>query len=191
MSRLRQRLSYANVMATLATFIALGGTSYAVVSLPRNSVGGKQIRQGAVGASELRSKAVRSRDIRDRSVALRDISRGARSNLRGQAGPAGPAGPAGAPAISYRASVASSGIKQRGNAQSSTPIGSGSYLIGFERDVSQCDAVAGLAAVPGGPVVEPPPGRTTVRPNGTGIEVRTFDVDGTQRDLPFTVLVAC
>ena len=31
--RLRIHLSYANVMATIAVFIALGGTSYAVVSL--------------------------------------------------------------------------------------------------------------------------------------------------------------
>lgn len=191
MSRLRKRLSYANVMATLATFIALGGTSYAVATLPRNSVGGDQIRRGAVGPSEIRSKAVRSRDIRDRSVALRDISTGARNSLRGQAGPPGPQGPAGASAISFHASIASTGVKQRGNATSSRPLGTGRYLVTFARNVSQCDAVAGLAAVPGGTVVEPPAGRATVRPNAAGIEVRTFDVDGTARDLPFTVLVGC
>ena len=44
MSRLRSHITYANVMATIALFIALGGTSYAVSQLPRNSVGAKQIR---------------------------------------------------------------------------------------------------------------------------------------------------
>ena len=44
MRRLRTHLSYANVMATIAVFIALGGTSYALTALPRNSVGPKQIR---------------------------------------------------------------------------------------------------------------------------------------------------
>src|SRR4051812_38862259 len=38
MTRLRSHLSYANIVASLALFLALGGTSYAVVSLPRNSV---------------------------------------------------------------------------------------------------------------------------------------------------------
>ena len=49
MRRLRDRLSYANVTASLALFVALGGTSYAAVTLPRNSVGQKQLRDHAVG----------------------------------------------------------------------------------------------------------------------------------------------
>ena len=49
----RMRLSYSNVMATIAVFIALGGTGVAAVSLSRNSVGSKQIRRGAVKTSEL------------------------------------------------------------------------------------------------------------------------------------------
>ena len=43
--RLRSRLSYANVTASLALFIALGGTGYAAVTLPRNSVGSAQLRK--------------------------------------------------------------------------------------------------------------------------------------------------
>ncbi len=42
------RLSYANVLATLALFLALGGTSYAVTALPSNSVGTKQLKKNAV-----------------------------------------------------------------------------------------------------------------------------------------------
>jgi hypothetical protein len=41
MTRIRQHASYANVMATIAVFLALGGTGYAL-SLPRNSVGTAQ-----------------------------------------------------------------------------------------------------------------------------------------------------
>ena len=106
MSRIRSHLSYANVTASLALFVALGGTSYAVTQLPRNSVGSKQIRTGAVGASEVRTGAVRSRDIGNRSVALRDISLGARRSLRGQQGPTGPQGPAGPGAASLSAARA-------------------------------------------------------------------------------------
>jgi hypothetical protein len=42
------RLSYANVVATLALFVGLGGASYAAVVLPANSVGPRQLRSGAV-----------------------------------------------------------------------------------------------------------------------------------------------
>lgn len=83
--RVRDRLTYANVIATTALFIALGGTAWAATALPRNSVGDRQIRTGAVRSSE----------VRDRSLQLRDISRRARAALRGARGPAGPPGPAG------------------------------------------------------------------------------------------------
>jgi hypothetical protein len=50
---LRARLSYANVVATLALFVALGGASYAGVTLPANSVGPRQLQRGAVTPSRL------------------------------------------------------------------------------------------------------------------------------------------
>src|SRR5262245_53502380 len=36
---LHSKLSYSNVVASLALFVALGGTGYAALSLPRDSVG--------------------------------------------------------------------------------------------------------------------------------------------------------
>jgi hypothetical protein len=46
--RVTDRLTYANVVATLALFIALGGVSYAAIALPANSVGPRQLQTGAV-----------------------------------------------------------------------------------------------------------------------------------------------
>lgn len=83
--RLQKRLSYSNVLATTALFIALGGTSYAAITLPRNSVGNVQ----------LRDNAVTGREVRDRSLGVRELNLLAREALRGERGPAGPAGPAG------------------------------------------------------------------------------------------------
>src|SRR3954470_11511520 len=114
MSRLRTHLSYANVMATIAVFIALGGTSYAVTQLPRNSVGTKQIRSSAVRTSEIKTGAVRSADLKNRGVALRDISLSARNSLRGQIGPAGPQGPPGGSAASFSVAALSGGEYVRG-----------------------------------------------------------------------------
>ncbi len=47
------RLSYANVTATVALFVSLGGASYAAVSLPPGSVGPTQLRPGAVTLPKL------------------------------------------------------------------------------------------------------------------------------------------
>ena len=63
---LRAQLTYANVMATFAVFLALGGGAYAAIKLPRNSVGQRQRRSSSVGASELKTGAVRGRAVRNR-----------------------------------------------------------------------------------------------------------------------------
>ena len=125
-----ERLSYANVTATLALFLALGGTSYAL-TLPRNSVGSKQIRAKAVGASEIHSGAVRSGAVRNRSLQLRDLSLGARTSLRGATGAQGPAGPAGPAGPTYRAAVNSAGVPIRGNGKLNTR-GINEYIVEFD-----------------------------------------------------------
>jgi hypothetical protein len=53
MKAFRRHLSYANVAATIALFVALGGTSYAALSLPAGSVGTKQLKNGAVTRAKL------------------------------------------------------------------------------------------------------------------------------------------
>ena len=68
-----RRPRYADVAATLALVIALGGTSYAVTELPRHSVGTPQLKAQAVTKGKLADNV--------RTV--------------GPAGPAGPAGPQG------------------------------------------------------------------------------------------------
>jgi hypothetical protein len=186
MSRQRH-LSYANVMATVAVFIALGGSAYAVTVLPRDSVGAAQIKRGAVGGSELRTGAVSSRSIRDKSVSLGDISARARGSLSGAKGDSGPAG------VALHAAINSGGAAVRGNATAFThQDGSGLYMVGFAQDVSACEATATLAAVANGASVEQPTaGRITVGPDGPKVAVRTYAADGSVKDQPFNVIVAC
>jgi hypothetical protein len=68
LSRLRARLTYANVVAMLALFLALGGGAYAAVTLPKNSVKAKQIAPGAVRTSEIKNNAAKGRDIDESSL---------------------------------------------------------------------------------------------------------------------------
>jgi hypothetical protein len=47
-----------NVVAYLALFVALGGTSYAAFNLPAGSVGSRELKNGAVTATKLNANSV-------------------------------------------------------------------------------------------------------------------------------------
>jgi len=69
-------ITYANVTATLALVVALGGTSYAAAQLPRNSVHAKQIKTDAVRTQEIKDGSVGSPDLGDGAVGGADIANG-------------------------------------------------------------------------------------------------------------------
>jgi hypothetical protein len=52
--------SPALVVAVVALFVALGGTTYAATSLPKNSVGTKQLKNGAVTAQKISKAATKA-----------------------------------------------------------------------------------------------------------------------------------
>jgi hypothetical protein len=68
LARLRARLTYANVVATLALFVALGGVSYGAAR-----IGTASIINNSVRTQDLRNNDIRSRDIRNRTIVHRDI----------------------------------------------------------------------------------------------------------------------
>jgi Collagen triple helix repeat (20 copies) len=80
--KVRSRLTFANVTALLALFVALGGSSYAALNLPKGSVGGKQLRKNAVTSPK----------VKPGSLLLSDFRRSQRAALIGPQGPQGPQG---------------------------------------------------------------------------------------------------
>jgi len=88
MERIRGKLTFANVMSMVAVMIALGGTSYAAIKLPSNSVGSAQIKSSAVKNSELASSSVTSAKVKDGALLAKDFAVGQL--------PAGPKGATGA-----------------------------------------------------------------------------------------------
>jgi hypothetical protein len=176
---------YANVTATLALFIALGGTSYAVTSLPRNSVSTKQIKAHAVTLSK--------------------ISEGAKNALKGQTGargptgPTGPAGPAGAgPGSTLWAAVNYQGHLSRNShavdavlVQTTTST----YRVTFDRDVSGCVYTATVGGEAGGGGEQTVTGDVSVAPRSgfpNTIVVNTYNGSGTaDQARPFYVAIHC
>ncbi len=87
LSRFGGRLSYANVVATLALFVALGGSSYAALNLPKASVGAKQLKKNSVTSPK----------VKRGSLLVSDFKASQRARLRGPSGPRGAQGIAGSP----------------------------------------------------------------------------------------------
>lgn len=67
MKRFRPRLTYANVIASLALFVALGGSALAA-GLAKNSVGPNQLKKGAVKSAKIAKQAVTSGKIKAKAV---------------------------------------------------------------------------------------------------------------------------
>src|ERR1700755_342174 len=68
------RPSPAMVVAFIALFVAIGGSSYAVTRLPAKSVGSKQIRTGAVRTVHIARNAVTGAKIKNGSITGADIN---------------------------------------------------------------------------------------------------------------------
>jgi hypothetical protein len=160
----RRHLTFANVAAALALFVALGGTGYAAISLPRNSVGPAQLQRAAVtsskihasavGRAALRSNAVGSSEIRTDAVGNSEIRRGGvrSSEIRDGSvtstdianGTIAPADLSAATVAAFQApllrvAVNADGTVAAGEAKvAHDDTKPGVYTVTFTRDVSKC-----------------------------------------------------
>ena len=81
MSRFRlRRPSGATLIAVVALFVALGGTGYAAFSLPKNSVGSKQLKNNAVTTSKIKNRAVTAGKINTSGLTVPNASHANRAN---------------------------------------------------------------------------------------------------------------
>ena len=64
---MRLRISYANVVSTLALVLVVGGGAYAATQLPKDSVGSKQVK----------NSSLRSKDVKDGNLRATDLKAGA------------------------------------------------------------------------------------------------------------------
>jgi hypothetical protein len=63
-----RRTSYANVVATLALILALGGTSYAATQIT-----GKDVKNGSLSGKDIKDKSLKGTDVKDESLTGTDV----------------------------------------------------------------------------------------------------------------------
>jgi hypothetical protein len=89
--RSKIRISPGSVLALIALFVALGGVSYAAVT-----INGKNIQNNSIPGKKLKNGAVTNAKVKANSLGANRLTSAARASLRGAQGPQGPAGPQGA-----------------------------------------------------------------------------------------------
>jgi len=169
MSNLRSRLSFANAMSVIAVFIALGGTGYAISTLPKNSVGSKQLKKSSVGTAKIKKEAVTAAKVKRGSLTGAQIDVSTLGVVPGaiRAGHADTAG---------RADIAGDAGTLQGNGPSAFVRGNGSTIVG-RRDLDVDVGEPTLIELPGIGRVE------TECQAGPQSVFRTFNTSGETVDI--------
>ena len=160
-----RRPSHATVVAYLALFVALGGSSYAAVTLKRNSVRTKHIARGAVTSPKIRDSSLLARDFAAGQLPIGpkgDTGAKGDKGDKGDPGSVGQPGADGAPGTA-RAYGRVSGcvsafctITRNKDIAYAVNVGSGRYCVGVN-NITPADSVAIVSVAStnfGGGVVE-------------------------------------
>jgi hypothetical protein len=193
LAKLRTELSSpspAFIIACLALFVALGGSSYAAVTLKKNSVRSTHIRNGQVKRADLGASAVNSAKVGNASLLAQDFAPGqlpqGERGERGEKGATGDRGETGAPgsALGYAYIEADGSFDpaRSKNVRVSEKFATGQYCIDFTGFVPR-NVVASPEMFAAGDFVRP---RTTPGSNQCSsaqgffnVFVHVFQADGT------------
>ena len=208
MKQLRNRLTYANVMSSLAVFLVLGGaTAFAATKIGANQLKANSVKTGkivkeAVTTSKIKNNAVNTGKIADGAVTSAKIADKAVTGAKIDASTVGTV-PNATNATNatnaqnlnglYFAVVNANGTLARGSAGvTSDNLGADSYRVFLPAgiDTKNCFFVGSLGGNnPGNNSV----GQISLNPSGTAnaIFVSTFDSAGTGAAREFSILVRC
>ena len=203
MSRLRRHLSYANAMATVAVFIALGGTSYAALTITSKNVKNESLTSADIKNSSLLSKDFKAGQLAAGAPGPQGPAGapGPKGDT-GSPGPQGPAGAkgdkgdkgdAGADATALWAVVNADGTLGRGaTGVTSSRLFAGAYQVAFNRSVTNCAYVAGFGDSTSTPAEYSGSVGTTRRSgNANAVFVKTLNNSSVAEDRPFHLAVFC
>ena len=83
MTRIRERLSYANVMSSIAVFLVLGGgMAYAAQKIGTKKIGSGRLKGASVTTTKIKRGAVTASKIRKGAVKANKVSKGAITNAK-------------------------------------------------------------------------------------------------------------
>jgi hypothetical protein len=174
-----QRPSPALIVSVLALSVALGGTGYAAIVLPANSVGAKQIKRNAVTAAKVKNSSLLASDFRPGQLA---------------AGPAGPVGPPGAtgPRGPEGARGPEGSTGPQGPKGDTGTVDTSGFYSKTESDARYLGQAGALTARINGPAVDPTNNGIAVSSYGpvSGLSAASGNVSSVETRSPATDLIA-
>ena len=211
MKQIKKRLTYANVMSSIAVFLVLGGAT----AFAATKIGSGQIKANAVKTGKIAKEAVTTSKLKNESVATTKIANGAvtTAKIADKAVTGAKIDPTGLGTVPSASTAANAEklnglsssafvnkadylwaiVDEDGNlvgssgATAATRLGAGDFRVTFNRTVTNC-AVGGTATdIDGGAT----PGGTAARIIGTDnreqtatntVDVSTTNVDGAEED---------
>jgi hypothetical protein len=203
LSGFKPRLTYANVMVTLLTFIVLGGGAYATID---RKIGPKDIRKNAVKAKQLAPSSVKPQHIRQGAVKTNKIPDGAITATKladgvAISGPQGEQGPQGVPGedatklFGYIRDAGTAVVHYGSGVTGVTdPPGNNAYLVRFNRSVENCvaQAEAGFGDPAGiASAIESLSSVSMSSGDDDQVRVRFLTHEGTVTDTSFLITAFC
>jgi hypothetical protein len=194
--KLRPHLTYANVAATLALVIAVGGgTAWAAQKIRTrdiayHAVTASKVNYNAITAAKVKNGSLSGKEIRDHSLTTDDVQNGTlrAEDFGADQLPRGEKGDKGDPATSLHGTVSDIGVLTFGSGVTSVvPGDAGEYAVTFDRDVTRCSVVATVADARGGSVSAQHAGAPTPQ----RVDFTTRSVGGIDADRRFGFAVFC
>jgi hypothetical protein len=192
--KLRARMTYANVVSTIALGLAIGGgTAYAATKIGTgniryHAVTASKLATNSVTASKIKNNAVSGSDIRNNSVTGDDVRTGSllASDFAPNQLPKGDKGDKGDPATSIYGVLGQTGVMSNSKNVTGVSVNGNEYTVTSNQDVSKCAAVATATGNAAGIVTAAP-----TAGNVQQITFATFDDDGTDAPRAFQFAVYC
>jgi hypothetical protein len=186
----RLRPSPAMVVACAALFVSLGGVGYAAVTLPKNSVGPKQLKRNAVTSIKVKKHSLLRSDFK-----RGQIPRGPQGapGIQGIQGIQGPKGDPGEPATRLWAYVSSAGtLRGGGGVVSATRLSDGYFSVTFNQSTAGCAATVSYLRESADSSVNVSNGFGITRWSPTEIRVYIWNtVINDNVNIPFGLIVVC
>jgi hypothetical protein len=199
--QIRKRLTYANVMSSIAVFLVLGGaTAYAATKIGTNEIKGNAITTGkikkeAVARGKIKKAAIDATRLADGAVTTSKLANDAVTGEKVNEATLGPVpeaskvGGLNTAALVTKTELlwalidgdtgTASIIRTRGAVAASSP-GTGRYVVEFNRNIASCGIVATLGDAT---TEDAEPGEIAIdQPAGNQVEVETFNSAGAPAD---------
>lgn len=172
---MRRHLNPALVISLIALFVALGGSSYAAIKLPKNSVGNKQIKKNAVTSAKVKDASLLAKDFK-----AGQLPQGA----KGETGATGARGPSDGYVGNRQASPLQALTSSSEPVAFSPQLPAGNYVVTGRANIVGGGAATGIVCSMGDDVVQ-----SLTTSSGTVIPLTLSS--GVKLDAPGTIRMSC